>query len=73
MCGSAISQVEKWYRFLESLPPYLLEEVEDYIDFIQFKRVTINNEQINNITLASQDSLSKDWIKPEEDEAWEDL
>ena len=58
---------------IESLPPYLLEEVDDYIDFIQLKKMTINDEKTNNITLASQDSLSKDWLKPEEDEAWADL
>lgn len=28
---------------------------------------------IESITLASEESLSKDWIKPEEDEAWKDL
>jgi len=58
---------------IESLPPYLLEEVDDYIDFIQFKKVKNNNTRVDDITLASQDSLGKDWLKPEEDEAWADL
>ena len=58
---------------IESLPPYLLEEVEDYIDFIKFKKVKNNNVRVDDITLASQDSLGRDWLKPEEDEAWADL
>ncbi|AGX43484.1 hypothetical protein [Clostridium saccharobutylicum] len=64
---------ETLLKKIENLPPYLLEEVDDYIHFIQFKKVKNNNVKIDNITLASQDSLSKDWLKPEEDEAWADL
>ena len=64
---------ETLLKKIESLPPYLLEEIDDYIDFIQFKKVKSKNVRIDNITLASQDSLSKDWLKPEEDEMWADL
>lgn len=64
---------ETLLKKIESLPPYLLEEVDDYIDFIQFKKVKSTNVRIDNITLASQESLSKDCLKPEEDEAWADL
>ncbi|OOM05907.1 DUF2281 domain-containing protein [Clostridium saccharobutylicum] len=64
---------ETLLKKIENLSPYLLEEVDDYIDFIQFKKVKNNNVKIDNITLASQDSLSKDWLKPEENEAWADL
>ena len=64
---------ETLLKKIESLPPYLLEEVEDYIDFIKFKKVKNNNVRVDDITLASQDSLGRDWLKPEEDEAWADL
>lgn len=64
---------ETLLKKIASLPPYLLEEVDDYIDFIQFKKVKNNNIKVNDITLASQDSLGKDWLKPEEEEAWADL
>ena len=64
---------ETLLKKIESLPPYLLEEIDDYIDFIQFKKVNNNNLKIDNITLASEKSLSKDWLKPEEDEAWANL
>ena len=64
---------ETLLKKIESLPPYLLEEIDEYIDFIQFKKVKNNNVRVDDITLASQDSLGKDWFKPEEDEAWADL
>jgi hypothetical protein len=58
---------------IEILPPYLLQEVADYIEFVEYKKYRKSNAQISDITLASEKSLSKDWLKPEEDEAWEDL
>jgi len=35
--------------------------------------VNNNNRRVDDITLASQESLGKDWLKPEEDEAWANL
>ncbi|AEB76005.1 DUF2281 domain-containing protein [Clostridium botulinum] len=58
---------------IETLPPYLLQEVADYIDFIEFKKNKKNNFKIEDITLASEKSLAKEWLKPEEDETWKDL
>ena len=58
---------------IEVLPPYLLQEVADYIDFVEYKKYRKNNMKISDITLASENSLSKDWLKPEEDDAWENL
>ena len=58
---------------IEKLPPDLLEEVANYIDYIEFREAKENQLRIQNITLASEKSLSKDWLKPEEDEAWEHL
>ena len=34
---------ETLLKKIESLPPYLLEELDEYIDFIQFKKVNNNN------------------------------
>jgi hypothetical protein len=48
---------------------YLLEEVAKYIDCIEFREAKENQLGIQNITLASEKSLSKDWLKPEEDKA----
>jgi hypothetical protein len=58
---------------IEELPPHLLQEVADYIDFIKYKRSKYKNFKVDDITLASEKSLAKDWLKTEEDEAWEDL
>lgn len=64
---------ESLIKKIEILPPYLLQEIADYIDFIEHKKSRKSNLGVSNITLASEKSLSKDWLKPEEDKAWEDL
>lgn len=37
------------------------------------KNKTPNANKRMNITIASESSLAMDWLKPEEDEAWQDL
>lgn len=64
---------ERLVEKIEKLPPYLLQEVANYIDYIEFRRVKNNQLDGKSITLASEKSLAKDWLKPEEDEAWKDL
>jgi len=54
---------------LENIPENLLEDVLDYIDFLKSK---INRQKIAT-ALASESILKKDWLLPEEDEAWRDL
>lgn len=61
---------ETLVKKIENLPSYLLEEVADYIDYVEFKKLKENQLKVKDITLASEESLSKDWLKPEEDEAW---
>lgn len=51
---------------IEILPPYILQKVADYIDFVEYKKYRKNNLQISDITLDSEKSLSKDWLKPVE-------
>lgn len=59
---------------INTLPPEILKEVADYISYIKYK-YKINDQpvKIDKITLASEKSLSKDWLKPEEDEIWKNL
>ena len=64
---------ETLVKRIEELPSHLLEEVFNYIDYIEYRRIKKDIHRIGDITLASQKSLSKDWLKPEEDEAWADL
>ena len=53
---------------IESLPPLKRQEVYDFIRFLQIKEVTAHG--INEVTLASEAALARDWLSPEEDAAW---
>ncbi len=60
---------EKLLQEIEKAPEPLLQEVLNFIQFLQNKR----QQEKLEITLLSESSLQKDWLKPEEDEAWQDL
>jgi hypothetical protein len=53
---------------IEKIPEPLLEKVLDFIRFLK----TGSPEGIGT-AIASESSLRKDWLRPEEDEAWADL
>ena len=54
---------------IDQLPPEFLEEVRDFIKFLKQRK---ENEKLD-ISIASESSLKKDWLLPEEEEAWKDL
>ena len=54
-------------REIEQVPEPLLDEV---LDFIHFLKVKVIREQ-KDTAIASESSLKKDWLKPEEDKAWQ--
>jgi len=54
---------------IEQIPEPYLDEVLDFIRFLKTKNV----KEKMNITITSETSLAKDWLKPEEDEAWQNL
>jgi Protein of unknown function (DUF2281) len=54
---------------IEQVPEPLLEEVLDFVRFLKSKRT----KETKEIILLSESSLKKDWVRPEEDEAWQDL
>jgi hypothetical protein len=54
---------------IEKAPEPLLDEV---LDFLRFLTTTAHKEGRLD-ALASESSLKKDWLRPEEDEAWQDL
>ena len=60
---------EKLLQEIEKAPEPLLQEVLNFIQFLQNKR----QQEKLEITLLSESSLQKDWLKTEEDEAWQDL
>ena len=54
---------------LEELPDDLLDEVVDFIRFLKAKHTKAQLET----ALLSEAVLGRDWLQPEEDEAWQDL
>ena len=54
---------------IQEVPEPLLSEV---LDFVHFLKTKVAREKLD-IAIMSESSLSKDWLKPEEDEAWQNL
>ncbi|OKH39664.1 DUF2281 domain-containing protein [[Phormidium ambiguum] IAM M-71] len=54
---------------IENIPDFLLDEV---LDFLQFIKAKYQQEKLET-TILSESSLQKDWLRPEEDAAWQDL
>jgi hypothetical protein len=54
---------------IEDMPEAFLEDV---LDFILFLKVRLSSEKLGTLIL-SESSLKKDWLRPEEEEAWQDL
>ena len=54
---------------IEELPEPLLEEV---LNFVRFLKSQASQERFE-AALLSETALGKDWLRPEEDEAWCDL
>lgn len=54
---------------IKKIPEPLLEEILDFIRFLETKIV----EQKMETAIASESSLRKDWLRPEEDKAWQNL
>jgi hypothetical protein len=54
---------------IEQVPEPLLDEV---LDFVHFLKAKITKERLDT-AIASESSLKKDWLRPEEDDAWQSL
>jgi hypothetical protein len=54
---------------LDQSSEWLLAEV---LDFLKFLKAKCRQETLE-VSLLSESSLQKDWLRPEEDEAWQDL
>jgi hypothetical protein len=54
---------------VENLPEFILEEVWDFLQFLKQK---YDKDKLES-SLLSESSLQKDWLKSEEDEAWQNL
>ncbi|NJL91342.1 MAG: DUF2281 domain-containing protein [Coleofasciculaceae cyanobacterium SM2_1_6] len=56
-------------REIEQAPELLLEQLLEFLLSLKSKHLQEKRE----ITMMSESSLAKDWLNPEEDEAWQDL
>jgi len=63
-----MSSKQALFNEIETLPKNIVDDVFQYVLFLKQRSV-----MANDITLASEVSLAKDWQKPEEDSAWADL
>ncbi len=64
-----ITKKELILREIEQVPDDLFEEILEFIRFIRIKSWKESMET----AIASESSLKKEWLRPEEDEAWQDL
>jgi len=63
-----MDKVAALVKELEQVPAPLLDEVMDFVQFVKLKHA----EKFENARL-SEASLAKNWLTPEEDEAWQAL
>jgi hypothetical protein len=54
---------------IQGIPEPFLGEI---LEFVQFLKEKIAREKLD-IAMISESSLSKDWLKPDEDKAWQNL
>ncbi|MFH1704223.1 MAG: DUF2281 domain-containing protein [Nitrospirota bacterium] len=64
-----MSKKEILIQEIEQVPESYLDEVMDFVHFLKSK---IIREKLDT-AIASESSLKKDWLLPEEDEAWQSL
>ena len=64
-----MSNKEAVIKEIEQIPEPFLEEVLDFVHFLKAKKT---KERLDT-AIASESSLKKDWLNPEEDEAWQSL
>lgn len=64
-----MSKKELLLNEIEQTPEPLLDEVLDYLRFLKGKLAA----QRLDTAIASESALKKDWLRPEEDEAWQSL
>jgi len=64
-----MSKKELLMSEIEQVPEPLVAEVLDFVRFLKAKLIRERHET----AVASETSLGKDWLRPEEDDAWQSL
>jgi hypothetical protein len=57
------------YKEIEGFPENMLDEVLDFVEYLKLK---VSKDKLE-ATLLGELALKKDWLLPEEDEAWKNL
>ena len=60
---------ERLISEIEKVPDSLLDEVLDFVKFLKAEQIAARM----HTAIASETSLGKDWLRPEEDDAWQHL
>jgi len=61
-----VSNKQALVNEIESLPSDLVDEIFNYV--LSIKQLKL--KPVSDISLASEQTLAKDWLLPEEDAAW---
>ena len=64
-----MNKVEIIQNEVKKFPEPLLDEVLDFVHFLKGKMIFGNMAT----AFASESSLKKEWLRPEEDEEWQNL
>jgi hypothetical protein len=57
----------------EDAPEAILQEVIHYLRYLKAEEVVAERHAARDMARLSESALAKDWLKPEEDEAWQYL
>jgi hypothetical protein len=60
---------ETLHKEIDTLPDEYAGELLDFVNYLKGKFSRKKRE----VTLLSESSLKKDWLSPEEDDAWQNL
>ena len=64
-----MSKKELLISEIEQAPEPLIDELLDFVQFLKSRGIRGRLDT----AMASESSLKKDWLKPEEDDAWQSL
>ncbi len=64
-----MNKIDELLEEVKEMPEPALDEVLNFVRFLKAKQAS----ELNEAALLSEQSLAKDWLRPEEDEAWQHL
>ena len=68
-----MTRIEALIQEAEDVPEILLDETLDFLRFLKTRYGQEAHSERMETMLLSESALAKDWLRPEEDEAWQDL